>query len=110
MWNVVKYLGARNGPTPPTHTCHPLSIYPSLLLHLLTCHFYFLALLHRILTNQEMMMDQLKVIQMNMQKMGEPAHGQDPIDKDLLPVKDLTSLLALEKRLREEADLKKNGN
>jgi len=52
-------------------------------------------------------MDQLKVIQMNMQKMGEPAHGQDPIDKDLLPVKDLTSLLALEKRLREEADLKK---
>ncbi|KAF4097937.1 hypothetical protein G5714_021945 [Onychostoma macrolepis] len=67
-------------------------------------------LLHRILTNQEMMMDQLKVILMNMQKMGEPAHGQDPIDRDLLPLKDLTSLLALEKRLREEADLKKNGN
>ncbi|XP_058612110.1 uncharacterized protein LOC131527209 isoform X1 [Onychostoma macrolepis] len=64
-------------------------------------------LLHRILTNQEMMMDQLKVILMNMQKMGEPAHGQDPIDRDLLPLKDLTSLLALEKRLREEADLKK---
>ncbi|KAF4109510.1 hypothetical protein G5714_010583 [Onychostoma macrolepis] len=67
-------------------------------------------LLHRILTNQEMMMDQLKVILMNMQKMGEPAHGQDPIDRDLLPLKDLTSLLALEKRLREEADLKKNGH
>ncbi|KAF4113644.1 hypothetical protein G5714_006189 [Onychostoma macrolepis] len=67
------------------------------------------SLLHRILTNQEMMMDQLKVILMNMQKMGEPAHGQDPIDRDLLPLKDLTSLLALEKRLREEADLKKNG-
>ncbi len=43
------------------------------------------------------MMDQLKVILMNMQKMGEPAHGQDPIDRDLLPLKILTSLLALEK-------------
>ena len=59
----------------------------------------FLALLHRLLTNQEMMMDQLKVIP------GEPAGGPDPLGRDILPVKDITSLLALEKHLREEADL-----
>ena len=66
----------------------------------------FLALLHRLLTNQEMMMDQLKVIQMTMQKIpGEPAGGPDPLGRDILPLKDVTSLLALEKRVREEADL-----
>ncbi|KAJ4948178.1 hypothetical protein JOQ06_019715 [Pogonophryne albipinna] len=53
-----------------------------------------------------MMMDQLKVIQMTMQKIpGEPAGGPDPLGRDILPLKDITSLLALEKRLREEADL-----
>lgn len=51
-------------------------------------------------------MDQLKVILRTMQKMGEPAHGQGPLERDMLPLKDPTSLLALEKRLREEADLK----
>lgn len=67
---------------------------------------FFLALLHRLLTNQEMMMDQLKIIQMTMQKIqGEPPGGQDPLDRDILPLKDVTSLLALEKRLREEAEL-----
>lgn len=66
----------------------------------------FLALLHRLLTNQEMMMDQLKVILKTMQKMGEPARGQEPLERDILPLKDPTSLLGLEKRLREEADLK----
>ncbi|XP_071059738.1 uncharacterized protein [Pseudochaenichthys georgianus] len=64
------------------------------------------SLLHRLLTNQEMMMDQLKVIQMTMQKIpGEPAGGPDPLGRDILPLKDVTSLLALEKRVREEADL-----
>ncbi|XP_026101563.1 uncharacterized protein LOC113072803 isoform X1 [Carassius auratus] len=66
----------------------------------------FAPLLHRLLTNQEMMMDQLKVILKSMQKMGEPARGQEPLERDILPLKDLTSLLGLEKRLREEADLK----
>lgn len=49
MWNVAKCLGARNGPTPPTHTCHPLSIYPSLLLRLLTWQFFlfFFTVRHR---------------------------------------------------------------
>ncbi|XP_051556877.1 uncharacterized protein LOC127442740 [Myxocyprinus asiaticus] len=63
-------------------------------------------LLHRLLTNQEMMMYQLKVIQMTMQKTGELSRGQDPLERDILPLKDSTSLLALEKCLREEADLK----
>ncbi|XP_034071823.1 uncharacterized protein LOC117545910 [Gymnodraco acuticeps] len=64
------------------------------------------SLLHRLLTNQEMMMDQLKVIQMTMQKIpGEPAGGPDPLGRDILPLNDVTSLLALEKRVREEADL-----
>ncbi|XP_016332374.1 uncharacterized protein LOC107680838 [Sinocyclocheilus anshuiensis] len=63
-------------------------------------------LLYRLLSNQEMMMDHLKIILMTMQKTGEPARGQDPFERDILPLKDPTSLLALEKRLREEADLK----
>lgn len=51
-------------------------------------------------------MDQLRVIQMTMQKIQcEPAGGQEPLDRDILPLQDLTSLLALERRLREEADL-----
>ncbi|XP_073707197.1 uncharacterized protein [Garra rufa] len=62
--------------------------------------------LQRIITNQEMIMDQLKIIRMTMQNTGEPAHGQDPLERDMLPLKDTASLLALEKRLREEADLK----
>ncbi|KAK5904046.1 hypothetical protein CgunFtcFv8_007771 [Champsocephalus gunnari] len=41
-----------------------------------------------------------------MQKIpGEPAGGPDPLGRDILPLKDVTSLLALEKRVREEADL-----
>lgn len=52
------------------------------------------------------MMDHLKFILMTMQKMGDPARGQDPFEREMLPLKDLTSLLALEKRLREENDLK----
>uniref|UniRef100_A0A8C0XX15 DUF4806 domain-containing protein n=1 Tax=Cyprinus carpio carpio TaxID=630221 RepID=A0A8C0XX15_CYPCA len=60
---------------------------------------FFLALLHRLLTNQEMMMDQLKVILKTMQKMGEPARGQEPLERDILPLKDPTSLLGLEKNI-----------
>ncbi|KAF0022483.1 hypothetical protein F2P81_025296 [Scophthalmus maximus] len=68
-----------------------------------------IALLHRLLTNQEIIMDQLKVIQKNIHKTrGEPSGKQDPLDRDTLPLKDVTSLLALEKRVREEADLKNN--
>uniref|UniRef100_A0A9J7ZMT1 Uncharacterized protein n=1 Tax=Cyprinus carpio carpio TaxID=630221 RepID=A0A9J7ZMT1_CYPCA len=67
----------------------------------------FAPLLHRLLTNQEMMMDQLKVILKTMQKMGEPARGQEPLERDILPLK--RSYLPAgsgKKRLREEADLK----
>ncbi len=68
---------------------------------------YFLALLHRLLSNQEMMMDQLKMIQMTIQKIqGEHIKGQDPLDRHVLPLKDVPSLLDLEKCLIEEADLK----
>ncbi|XP_073728202.1 uncharacterized protein [Misgurnus anguillicaudatus] len=64
------------------------------------------TLLHRVITNQEMKMDHLKFILMTMQKTGEPARGQDPFEREMLPLQDTTSLLALEKRLREEDDLK----
>lgn len=45
MWNVAKCLGARNGPTPPTHTCHPLSIYPSASSSYMTNFFFCPSLL-----------------------------------------------------------------
>ncbi|XP_050956824.1 uncharacterized protein LOC127157632 [Labeo rohita] len=67
---------------------------------------YTAALLHKLLTNQEIILEQLKVIQMNLQKTGQPAQGQDPLKGEVLPLKDATALLALEKRLREEEDLK----
>lgn len=52
-------------------------------------------------------MDQLKVLQMTVQKIqGEPVGGQEALERDMFPLKDVTSLLAVEKRLREEADLK----
>lgn len=53
-----------------------------------------------------MILEQLKVIQMNLQKTCQPAQGQDPLKGEVLPLKDVTALLALEKRLREEEDLK----
>ncbi|XP_056611022.1 uncharacterized protein LOC130427520 [Triplophysa dalaica] len=64
------------------------------------------SLLHKLLTNQEMIMEQLKIIQMNLNKTGQPVQGQDPLKGDVLPLKDVAALLALEKRLREEEDLK----
>lgn len=52
-------------------------------------------------------MDQLKVLQMTVQKIqGEPVGGHEALERDMFPLKDVTSLLAVEKRLREEADLK----
>ncbi|KAK2881489.1 hypothetical protein Q8A67_018757 [Cirrhinus molitorella] len=64
------------------------------------------ALLHKLLTNQEMILEQLKMIQMNLQKTGQPAQEQDSLKGEVLPLKDVTALLALEERLREEEDLK----
>ncbi|XP_065151875.1 uncharacterized protein [Paramisgurnus dabryanus] len=64
------------------------------------------GLLQRMLTNQEMIMEQLKIIQMNLQKNVDPTHVQDPIEHGILPLKDATALLDLERRLREEVDLK----
>lgn len=67
----------------------------------------FLALLRRLLTNQEIILDQLKIFQMTVQKIqGEPIGGQEALERDLFPLKYITSLLAVEKRVREEADLK----
>ncbi|KAA0725395.1 hypothetical protein E1301_Tti018995 [Triplophysa tibetana] len=60
------------------------------------------SLLQRLLANQEIIMDHLKLIRMTMQKTCEPADGQDPLEREMLPLKDSTSLLALEKQLREE--------
>lgn len=67
----------------------------------------FLGLLRKLLANQEIIMDQLKVLQMTVQKIqGEPVGGQEALERDMFPLKDVTSLLAVEKLLREEADLK----
>lgn len=69
----------------------------------------FLALLHRILTNQETILDQLKILQMAVQKIqGEPVGGQEALERDLVPLKDITTLLAVEKCVREETDFKNN--
>ncbi|XP_073778635.1 uncharacterized protein isoform X2 [Danio rerio] len=64
------------------------------------------SLLHKLLTNQEIIMEQLKMIQMNLQNTGQPVQGQDSLKRVVLPLKDVAALLALEKRLREEEDLK----
>uniref|UniRef100_A0A3B3RP40 DUF4806 domain-containing protein n=1 Tax=Paramormyrops kingsleyae TaxID=1676925 RepID=A0A3B3RP40_9TELE len=70
----------------------------------------FASLLHKILTNQEMMMDQLKMILRNIQTTqgtDGPSRQDDDLNGDLLPIKDLPSLLDLERNLRDDADLKK---
>ena len=68
----------------------------------------FLALLRRLLTNQEMIMDQLKILTLTLQKIqGERVGGQEVLEEDLFPLTDINSLLALERRVREEADFKK---
>ncbi|XP_038129343.1 uncharacterized protein LOC119775437 [Cyprinodon tularosa] len=64
-------------------------------------------LLCRLLTNQELIMEQIKIITLTLNKIhGQPVGGQEVLEKDVLPVKDISSLLALEKRVREEADFK----
>ncbi|KAL7394939.1 hypothetical protein ABVT39_007483 [Epinephelus coioides] len=66
------------------------------------------ALLRRLLTNQEMIMDQLKIVTLTLQKIqGEHVGGQEVLEADLFPLKDISSLLAVERRVREEADYKK---
>ena len=67
----------------------------------------FLALLRRLLTNQELIMEQLKIITLTLNKIqGQPVGGQEVLEKDVFPLKDISSLLAAEKRVREEADFK----
>ena len=69
--------------------------------------YIFFAILHKILANQEIIMDQLKAVQLTMQNIqGKPSSGQDPLEKDLLQVNNVNSLLAVKDRLRQEADLK----
>ncbi|XP_024126056.1 uncharacterized protein LOC112145186, partial [Oryzias melastigma] len=67
----------------------------------------FVPLLHQILTKLDMLTDQVKVIQLSLQnKAEETVAGKQNLEKDLLPLKDVVSLLTLERRLREETDLK----
>ncbi|KAL7391540.1 hypothetical protein ABVT39_010736 [Epinephelus coioides] len=62
----------------------------------------------KLLTNQEMIMDQLKIVTLTLQKIqGEHVGGQEVLEADLFPLKDISSLLAVERRVREEADYKK---
>ncbi|XP_078027182.1 uncharacterized protein LOC144464333 [Epinephelus lanceolatus] len=66
------------------------------------------ALLRRLLTNQEMIMDQLKIVTLTLQKIQvEHVGGQEVLEADLFPLKDISSLLAVERRVREEVDYKK---
>ncbi|XP_041860453.1 uncharacterized protein LOC121651978 [Melanotaenia boesemani] len=65
------------------------------------------VLLRRLLTNQELIMEQLKIITLTLNKFeGQPDGGQEVLEKDVFPLKDISSLLAVEKRVREEVDLK----
>ncbi|KAF6738820.1 hypothetical protein FQA47_017714 [Oryzias melastigma] len=67
----------------------------------------FVPLLHQILTKLDMLTDQVKVIQLSLQKKAEETvAGKQNLEKDLLPLKDVVSLLTLERRLREETDLR----
>uniref|UniRef100_A0A672GHG3 DUF4806 domain-containing protein n=1 Tax=Salarias fasciatus TaxID=181472 RepID=A0A672GHG3_SALFA len=60
-----------------------------------------------VLTNQELIMEQLRIITRTLNQIqGPPAGGQEVLEKDVFPLKDISSLLAVEQRVREEADFK----
>ncbi|XP_030608516.1 uncharacterized protein LOC115796315 isoform X2 [Archocentrus centrarchus] len=65
------------------------------------------AILRRLVTNQELIMEQLKIITLTLSKVqGQPGGGEEVLEKDIFPLKDISTLLAVEKRVREEADFK----
>ncbi|XP_075333151.1 uncharacterized protein LOC142391266 [Odontesthes bonariensis] len=66
------------------------------------------APLCRVLTNQAMIMDHLKILTLTLQKtQGEQVGGQEVLEEDLSPLKDISSLLSVERRVREEVEFKR---
>lgn len=69
--------------------------------------FFLLVLLHNILTKQEMLMDQMRIIMKTLQCMQSSQETEIGLDRNLLPLKDLTSLQSMEGNLRSTPDLHK---
>ncbi|XP_038554925.1 uncharacterized protein LOC119888442 [Micropterus salmoides] len=65
------------------------------------------SLLRSILTKQEMMMDQLRIIFKTLQGMKATDEAEIGLDRNLLPVKDVSSLQNLEEQLQSIPDLQK---
>lgn len=65
------------------------------------------ALLRNILTNQEIMMDQMKIIYRTVQGLKSVSEEDIGLEANLLPVADLQSLQNLEERLRKFPDFQK---
>ncbi|XDV37898.1 hypothetical protein PO909_007424, partial [Leuciscus waleckii] len=65
------------------------------------------SLLRNILTKQEMMMDQLRIIFKTLQSMKSTDESQTDLAQNVLPLKDVTSLQDMEEQLRSNPDLKK---
>ncbi|XP_026105123.1 uncharacterized protein LOC113076649 isoform X2 [Carassius auratus] len=64
-------------------------------------------LLRNILTKQEMLMDQMRIIMKTLQCMQSSQETEIGLDRNLLPLKDLTSLQSMEGNLRSTPDLHK---
>ncbi|XP_051783243.1 uncharacterized protein LOC114651264 [Erpetoichthys calabaricus] len=81
------------------------------LILILWCLYIVLAILRNILVKQEMVMEQVKVILKTVQDLHEKCcsdSGSDPVlEKDILPLQDLTSMQQLESDLAVGGDLKK---
>lgn len=65
------------------------------------------SLLRNILTKQEMMMDQLRIIFKTLQSMKPTEEAEAVLDRNLLPIKDVGSLEDIEEQLRSNPDLQK---
>ncbi|XP_067309541.1 serine/arginine repetitive matrix protein 2-like [Pseudorasbora parva] len=65
------------------------------------------SLLRSILTRQEMMMDQLRIIFKTLQSMKSADESETDLDRNLLPLKDISSLQDMEEQLHSNPDLRK---
>ncbi|XP_048010172.1 uncharacterized protein si:dkey-242h9.3 isoform X2 [Megalobrama amblycephala] len=65
------------------------------------------SLLRNILTKQEMMMDQLRIIFKTLQSMKSADETETVLDRNLLPLKDVSSLQEMEEQLHSNLDLQK---
>ncbi|XP_065152686.1 uncharacterized protein [Paramisgurnus dabryanus] len=65
------------------------------------------SLLRNILTKQEMVMDQLRIIFKTLQSMKSTDESQTDLAQNVLPLKDVSSLQDIEEQLRSNPDLQK---